>query len=211
MVRLGRASLSVHPLTPERWDDLVRLFGPRGACGGCWCMLPRLTRAEFERDKGEGNKRSLLRLVRAGCVPGIIAYAGEDPVGWCAVEPREAFSSLGRSRILQPVDDQPVWSIVCLFVARGWRGRGVSTALLRHAVRHASEHGARIVEGYPVEPKDARMPDAFAYTGTASAFRAAGFREVARRSPTRPIMRKNVRASRAARSTPPRRARNRGG
>ncbi len=181
--------IEVLPLTAERWPDLERLFGPRGACAGCWCMWFRTPRAEFERGKGDGNREALRALVESGPPPGILAYAGAEPVGWCAVAPREAYVLLQRSRILRPLDDAPVWSIVCFFVSRRHRRRGVTAQLLRAATRFALERGARIVEGYPVEPKDRRVADTFVYHGVASAFRAAGFHEVARRSETRPIMR----------------------
>ena len=114
------------------------------------------------------------------------------PVGWCAVSPRASFPRLGRSRILEPVDEKPVWSIVCLFVRRSHRGRGIASALLEAACAHARSRGATLIEGYAVEPKKARMPDAFAYHGPKAAFDAAGFTEVARRSPTRPIMRRQL-------------------
>lgn len=178
------------PLTPERWDDLCALFGSKGACGGCWCMTPRLPRAEYERGKGAGNKRRLHALVRSGRPPGLLGYRGGEPVAWCSIEPRERLGALARSRILKPVDEQPVWSIVCLMVRKDLRGQGLSRAMIEGAVAWARANGATIVEGYPVEPKAARMPDVFAWTGIASSFRAAGFREVARRSKTRPILRR---------------------
>lgn len=182
-------SIIVKPLTSKRWHDLERLFGSTGACGGCWCMWWRMSHAEFERKKGDSNKRSFKRIVESGDSPGLIAYCERDPIGWCAVQPREAFPRLDRSRILQRIDDAPVWSIVCLFVAKQHRRSGVSRVLLEAAVKHARRHGAGIVEGYPIEPKKDTMPDPFVWTGLASSFRAAGFTEVARRSPTRPIMR----------------------
>jgi GNAT superfamily N-acetyltransferase len=188
-----RPRFDIRPLTPARWADLERLFGTRGACGGCWCMTPRLSRVEYERGKGEGNRRALRALVDAGRVPGLLAYVDGEPAGWIAVEPRAAFAALGRSRILKPVDDRPVWSIVCFFVAREHRGRGLSVQLIEGAVDHARRHGARCVEAYPVEPRENPMPAVFAYTGLAAAFRRAGFVEVARRSPTRPIVRRDVR------------------
>jgi GNAT superfamily N-acetyltransferase len=187
-----RPRLAIRRLTLDRWADFERLFGPRGACGGCWCMWWRLTRSEFERRKGPGNKRAMKALVRQGVVPGLVAYLGPDPVGWVAVAPRESFSALARSRVLCPVDAEPVWSIVCFFIAKTQRRQGLSTLLLEAAVGHVKRQGGRIVEGYPVEPKEGRTADVFAYTGLASAFRRAGFREVARRSPTRPIMRRSV-------------------
>jgi GNAT superfamily N-acetyltransferase len=181
--------LIIEPLTYDAWGDFERLFGPRGACGGCWCMWWRLTAKEFEGRKGAANKRAMKALVRRGEVPGLLAYDGEEPVGWCAVAPRAAYPRLGRSRILRPVDDADVWSVVCFFVAKAWRGRGVTTALLRAAAKYVKSRGGKVVEGYPVEPAKGKMPDAFAYPGLAAAFKAAGFEEVARRSPTRPIMR----------------------
>jgi GNAT superfamily N-acetyltransferase len=130
--------------------------------------------------------------VEAGETPGLLAYCDGEPVGWCALAPREAYPRLERSRILKPVDAEPVWSVTCFFVARPFRRRGVTVALLKAAVAYAKAHGARIVEGYPVEPKGTRMPDPFVYTGLASAFRKTGFVEVLRRSQTRPIMRYTV-------------------
>lgn len=182
-------ALDFYPLTPERWDDLVALFGPRGACGGCWCLWWRLKHSQFEKQKGEENKRALKRIVDSGEVPGLLAYADGHPVGWCSVAPREAFPRLGRSRILKRVDDRPVWSAVCFFVDKQFRRKGVAVRLLEAAVEHAKKHGAMVVEGYPVEPRKVSTPDAFAFTGLASAFRKAGFVEVLRRSDTRPIMR----------------------
>jgi GNAT superfamily N-acetyltransferase len=179
---------SFAPVTPDRWPDVERLFGARGACGGCWCMTWRLTAAAFERGKGAPNREALRRLVGKE-PPGILAYEDEAPVGWCAVAPRAVYVRLERSRVLRPIDAEPVWSISCLFVARSHRRRGLSVALLRAASAHAGTRGARIVEGYPVIPSTKSLPDAFAWTGTLSAFRAAGFREVARGSPSRPIMR----------------------
>ena len=190
---MGALALAFHPLTPDRWSDLERLFGARGACGGCWCMWWRLRRSEFDARKGEPNRRAFHEIVHSGAEPGILAYADGEPVGWCAVQPREAYPVLGRSRTLKPVDDQAVWSVTCFFVARGFRKRGVTTRLLRAAVEHARARGGRIVEGYPIEPRKDHVPEAFAWTGFASAFKRAGFKEVARRSDTRPIMRYVVR------------------
>ncbi len=185
----GFGDLAFYPATPERWADLAELFGERGACGGCWCMWWRLKRSEFERQKGEGNREAFKAIVAAGEEPGILAYSEGRPVGWCAIAPREEYPVLERSRILKRVDDEPVWSVTCFFVAKPFRRRGLTPLLLEVAVDFAAERGARIVEGYPVEPKKADMPAAFAYTGLASTFRRAGFVEVARRSESRPIMR----------------------
>lgn len=155
-------------------------------------MTWRLSSKEYEQTKGEKNKAAFREIVTSGRQPGVLAYNGGDPVGWCAVSPRSTFPRLDRSRVLKPVDDADVWSIVCLFVAKEYRFQGVSTALIRAAVDFVAERGGRIVEGYPVEPKKNPMPDVFAFTGLATSFLAAGFEEVARRSETRPIMRRTI-------------------
>lgn len=180
------------PVTPDRWDDLECLFGPRGACGGCWCMWWRLTKREFDAGKGEGNRRAMRRIVAAGRTPGLLAYHRGEPVGWCSVAPRGEYVRLSTSRILKSVDGSPVWSAICFFIAKAYRGRGVTTSLLEAAVRYVKDRGGEIVEGYPIEPRKGRMPDAFVFHGLASSFRRAGFVEVARRSETRPIMRYSI-------------------
>ncbi len=152
-------------------------------------MWWRLPRAAFVKGKGAGNRRALRKIVSAGGVPGLIAYSDGIPAGWCSVAPRGDYPVLSRSRVLAPVDDRPVWSIVCFFVAKPFRRTGLTAALIEGALAYAKKNGAVIVEGYPVEPKKGAVPDAFAYTGLASSFRRAGFVEVARRSATRPFMR----------------------
>lgn len=149
----------------------------------------RETRAEYEKKKGAANRRALRKLVTTGPPPGLMAYANGKPAGWCALAPREAYSTLQRSRVLAPVDDARVWSIPCFFIARPFRRAGLPSELLRAAAEYAAEKGAKILEGYPVEPKKGSMPDVFAFTGLVGAFRKAGFTEAARRSATRPIMR----------------------
>ena len=180
-------TLEVHPLTPERWGDLETLFGKRGASSGCWCMWWRLPRAQFQQQAGQRNKEALKAIVDSGQPPGLLAYAGGEAIAWCSVGPRPAFTALERSRTLKRVDDAPVWSVVCFFVAKPFRRRGVMVPLLTAAVEYARAHGAKIVEGYPVEPTQ-RLSGDRGYTGVVSAFRKAGFVEVLRRG-TRPIMR----------------------
>lgn len=184
------ASVSIWPATPDRWKDLAALFGPRGACAGCWCMWWRLSQAEFEHRKGAGNRRGLHRLVLAGKSPGLLAYVDGQAVGWCCVGLRETFPRLERSRVLARVDARNVWSIVCFYIARGYRRQGLSIALTRAAVDFARLGGAEIVEAYPIDSRTQAYPDPYAYTGLVGTFREAGFREVVRRSPKRPIMRR---------------------
>ncbi len=186
------SELEFHPLASGRWSDFEKLFGEHGACGGCWCMWWRLKRSDFERQKGEDNRRAMKILVHSGEVPGLLAYAGDVPVGWCSVAPRENFPVLNRSRVLKKIDEVPVWSVVCFFINKNYRNRGLSVRLLRAAIEYVKQQGGAVLEGYPVEPKTDIMPAAFAWTGLASAFRKAGFVEVVRRSQTRPIMRFSI-------------------
>ena len=189
------APLKFHPLTPARWDDFTALFGANGACGGCWCMWFRGTRADYragQRNGGAGNRNAMKKIVAgAPAPPGLLAYDGARAIGWCALAPRADYGRLARSRVLKPVDDRPVWSVSCFFVTPTHRRKGVTVALLKAAEAFAKQHGATLLEGYPVDPgKD--QPDAFVFPGLAGAFAKAGYREVARRSKTRPIMRRKV-------------------
>jgi GNAT superfamily N-acetyltransferase len=182
-------ALTWRPLTAANWSDFVALFGPNGACGGCWCMWWRMTRREFEARHGEKNRRAMKRIVDSGEVPGIIGYEGCEPVGWCSVAPRDRFPSLDRSRVLRRIDDEPVWSIVCLFVARPHRGTGVARFMVRSAVEYAEAAGARVVEAYPVNPRGRARSSTSGYMGVPSIYAPVGFVECARPSEARIIMR----------------------
>lgn len=189
---MPNAALTCLPLTMANWADFERLFGARGACGGCWCMAWRLERARFNRSKGEENRLAMRERTEQGRPPGILLYIDGLPVGWCSVAPRSEFVALERSRVWKRVDDRPVWSISCFFVAKGYRNRGLSVELLRAAIEFARSHGASVVEGYPQEVPGDRLPAPFVWTGLASAYRKAGFKEVARRSEKKPIMRYEI-------------------
>lgn len=188
----GRAAgvVVIRPLTPARWPDLVQLFGKHGGCAGCWCMYPRLRHRDYVAGKGAVNRRRLLALVGRGEVHGVLAYVDGEPAAWCSLGPRATFISLAKSRVLAPVDDRPVWSIVCFYIARPHRRRGLSTQLLEAAAAYAARRGAVLLEGYPHDRGRAPLPDAFAWHGLLTSFQRAGFAEVARRSPGRPIVRR---------------------
>lgn len=183
--------LSFHPLTRKLWRDFELLFGDNGACGGCWCTYWKLRGRAFEEAAGDIARQMQKSIVDAKIVPGLLAYSEGYPIGWIAVEPRGAYPKLAHSRLLKPVDDQEVWSITCFFVERKHRRKGITVELLKAAVEYVKANGGKIVEGYPVETSRDR-PDPFVYTGTASAFKQAGFVEVARRAPARPIFRYQI-------------------
>lgn len=160
-------------------------------------MTWRLPAKQYQMNKGARNKQALRRLAAKSPAPGMLAYVNDEPVGWCSVAPREHFSYLSTSRVLRPIDDERVWSVSCIFILPAFRRQGISVRLLGAAVALAKREGARIVEGYPVIPYNDSMPPVFAWTGMRSAFVAAGFEEVARGSPKRPIMRLYLRKNAA--------------
>ena len=184
------SDIRIVPATGERFADVGTLLGPRGGPGGCWCMLWRMKRKDYDAAGAEGRKAAMQAVFASDRACGLLAYDGETPVGWCSIAPRSAFPRLEGSRILAPVDDAPVWSITCFFIARDHRRGGLSVRLLGAAADHVVRLGGSVVEGYPVDPDRKDYPAAYAWVGLAGAYRKAGFQEVARRSPTRPIMRR---------------------
>jgi len=181
--------LVFRPLTADRWDDFESLFGKSGAYGGCWCMYWRITRKEFEQNHGAGNRRAMKDLVGNGVVPGLLAYAGDRAVAWCAIAPRSGLGTLNRSRVLKSIDDEPVWSITCFFIARDYRSIGVTEQLIAAAVEYAGNQGARLIEAYPHAPTDARQAPVTAYMGFPSTFERLGFHVCRKASKARWIMR----------------------
>ncbi len=184
-MRRAATDFEFHPLTAERWPDLVRLFEHHGNPGYCWCMTWRAASAEYKELDTAGRKRALHALVQTGIPLGILAYREGEPAGWCSVAPRETYSRLEKSSTLKRIDAQPVWSVVCFFVSRHMRGQGLALHLLQAAVAYAASQGAHIVEGYPVEPGQS-----YQFMGSPSIFKAAGFREVARAKNDRLIVRR---------------------
>ena len=189
--------IDVRPLTKDRWQDLVELFNRPGASivRGCWCMYYRRSGGGSGVGPGRTNERALKALVDDGRVPGLIGYEADIPVGWVSLSPREEYAKLRRSPVIQPVDDKPVWSIVCFFVDKKARGKGVSEALLKGAIDYARSRGARLLEAYPVDKDEPSHPD-FMFFGAKRMYDRAGFKEVARRKETRPVVRKALRAPR---------------
>ncbi len=186
--------LDIKSLTPARWRDLETLFGGPGGgqVRGCWCMCYRRS-GEFVPPPGktpaQGNKIALKSLVDKGVVPGLIGYRDGEPVAWLSLGPREDYAKLSRSPVMKPVDDTPVWSVICFYTAQHVRGEGLSAAMLAGGAAYARAHGARLLEAYPVDKPKRSAPDNL-WFGAKALYDRAGFREVARRKPTRPVMRK---------------------
>ncbi len=192
-------ALDILPLTPARLPDLAGLFEQGGDPKWCWCAYYRIRGVDFSAG-GSARHRKVLETAAAdgtddGRAPGLVAYDGERAVGWVSVGPREDYERLAHSKVLAPVDDTPVWSIVCFVVGRAARGQGVAHTLLDAAIDYARAHGATTVEAYPVEVQEGeRIDSAVVYKGTLSMFERRGFEVVARRqhnraSPIRPTVR----------------------
>jgi ribosomal protein S18 acetylase RimI-like enzyme len=187
-------SMRVHPLTPDRWNDLETIFNGRGCsvARGCWCMYYRRSgpqpAAPAGQHRGSESRAALKALVDAGHSPGLVGYRDGIPVGWVSLGPREEFTRLRRSPVMKPVDEQPVWSIVCFVVPSPCRGQGIARSLLDASIRYARRNGARILEAYPVDKTERSSAD-FMWFGAKSMYDDAGFSEVARRKPHRPVVR----------------------
>ncbi|MFC1746929.1 GNAT family N-acetyltransferase [Candidatus Neomarinimicrobiota bacterium] len=177
------------PLIPERWDDFEALLGPKGAYGGCWCMWWRTSRSQFDQQQGNDNRLAMKGIVDSGEIPGILLYEVNKPIGWCSVAPRENFASLNRSRILKPIDHMAVWSIVCMYVAKDSRRKGIMLQIIRAAIEYVGENFGQIIEAYPTIPKTGQLPPVSSYMGFPEVFKTAGFVECSRPSPSKLVMR----------------------
>jgi len=186
--------MEILPLTSERFQDLATLFEEGGDPKWCWCVYYRYRGRDWTNSTAAENRAALERLTRGEPAPGLVAYAGDRVIGWISLGPRETYGRLAASRVLAPIDDAPVWSIVCFVVSKTARGQGVARALLHAGIAHARRHGATMLEAYPVDTSEGRIASANAFKGTLGMYLRAGFVEVARRqwnaaTPARPIVR----------------------
>ena len=185
--------VTVRPLTPERWPDLEALFNAKGCsiARGCWCMFYRESGKQVLPagvKPAEARKQELRALANTDPPPGLLGYRGKVPVGWISIGPRGGYAKLQRSPVMRPVDEQPVWSVVCFVVPPEHRHQGVATALLQGAIEYARKRGVTLLEAYPVD-KAERGRDDWLWHGAKSMYDKAGFVEVARRRPERPVVR----------------------
>jgi GNAT superfamily N-acetyltransferase len=186
--------LAFHPLTPERWDDLVALFETDSITRMCWCMVTRLTGAELREFKPADRKKMFQSLVKQGKVPGLLAYKGKDPVGWIAVAPRGMTPDWNRGRKSSAAEaeadatDPGCWGASCFFVRSGHRKQGMTAELLEAGIAHARKGGARRLEACPMSHDDKRSAVGMC-VGPLRTFERAGFEKVLERKPGRPLMR----------------------
>jgi GNAT superfamily N-acetyltransferase len=192
------AGLTVRPTTPDRWDDVVSVMGTRGDPSRCWCQFFQLRgRAWSEATPTSNRERLCAQIEEAQVPPGVLAYAADEPIGWCQVAPKPELARLlhSPSSAAPKGSDDPagLWAITCFVVPPGQRRQGVAHELLAGAVRHAEVHGAAVVEGYPVDvaARD-RVSSAELFHGTLSLFLAADFYEVRRPSPARVVVRRDL-------------------
>ncbi len=187
----------VFPLTPDRWGDFETLFGEKGSACGCWCLWWRIQRSQFMKMSVAERKANMHELVQGGTMPGVLLYEGTQPIGWCAISPKEDLYPLAHSKTILPVDDQPAWAIVCFFVNRAYRQKGLMKVLVRGAIDFSRQHGARIIEAYPSDMQSDKLAGKkltgyHGFMGIASAFRELGFVEVGRVNETQLIMRNTI-------------------
>lgn len=181
------------PLTKENWQDFERLFGQHGAYGGCWCMWWRLSRKEFEKNQGDGNRQAMKAVVDSNTCPGILAYMNHTPVGWCSVAPREQYHSLNRSPVLKRIDQQEVWSIVCFYIAKEVRRKGLTRQLIQAAIGYVKDMGGSIVEAYPTDPRGRNnLAPTSSFMGLPNVYKAVGFKISKRASKAKLIMRYRI-------------------
>ncbi|MFL5687099.1 MAG: GNAT family N-acetyltransferase [Chloroflexota bacterium] len=199
------APLDIRPLTPERLPDLASLFEQGGDPKWCWCAYFRIRGFDFSKGGKERHRAAMEAATHATAAqdraPGLVAYDVDEAVGWISIGPREDYERLAHSTVLKPLDDKPVWSIVCFVVGRHARGRGIARKLLDAGIQYARDQGATLLEAYPVETAEGeRIRAGDVFRGTLSMFERAGFDVVARRptpgGPPRPIVRRAIRARR---------------
>jgi GNAT superfamily N-acetyltransferase len=198
-------AINIRPLTPDRLRDLASLFEQGGDPKWCWCAYFRIRGFDFSSG-GKARHRQVMETAveettNEGRAPGLVAYEDDEAVGWLSVGPREDYERLAYSTVLKPIDDKPVWSLVCFVVGRRSRGRGIARNLLRAGIDYAREHGATMLEAYPVDvPDGEHIPSGSVYRGTLTMFERAGFKVVERRptpgGPPRPIVRRALRPRR---------------
>jgi len=176
-------------LNKDTWTDLQTLFGPKGACGGCWCMYWRLPHKQYEAHRGQGNKEKLKSLIQNQAHLGVMAFDHDLPIAWCSVSPKTELPRIQTSRLFKNTSEvKDTWSITCLYIHKDHRGRGMSGTIISTAADYAFDHGAANIEAFPIIPKS-KIPAVFAWVGFVNSFERAGFKKIVQVSDTRALMR----------------------
>jgi len=173
-------------VTQATWPDMEKLFESKGCPSYCWCMAWRATPTEAKLP-GQARKGALRKRVKAGVPIGLLGYEGQEPVAWCSIAPRETYRDLGGLKLEGEKEGQ-IWSLVCFFVKRDYRGQGLMPVLVKAAARHAKKHGAKVLEAYPVDPDS----PSYRFMGFLPAFKKLGFKEMARAGSRRHVVRKRL-------------------
>lgn len=185
------ADLRFSPVTPECLSDLKRFSTEHGKFGYCSCMRWRMTSSQFRNSTREKRIEALNAMASSGEAVGVLAYDEDRPIGWCSIAPRSSYAALERYRALTPIDDEPVWSVVCLFIDSQYRKQGLTLSLLQAAIKYAASKGATIVEGYPVEP----TAPSYTYMGSPNTFLRGSFTDVTPPGQKRRVMRHYIAAT----------------
>lgn len=183
--RIKTMDFTIHPLTPKNLHALEDLFNTQGPVSRCWCMYWRIGDA-YRKRPPKKNKTEFSQLVKNGPPLGLLAFSGDLCVGWCQLTPRASLPWMEKTWRLKRVDDLPVWSLSCFYIRKGWRKKGVTSALIAEALNVARKSGAPALEAYPL---DAKLSPSSTSTGYVSTFKRFGFKVVAHHVPPRPIMR----------------------
>lgn len=181
MSTTSESTWETHPVTPDRFEDFADVINKNRRPTHCWCLSHRIQAKEITELGGTGEdarEKAMRALCEREHPPGVVTYLDGEPVGWCNIGPRAEIPRLAQSKLMPPVDDVPVWSIVCVVVRSGFRRRGVTAHLIEGAVAYAAANGAPAVEAHPVDPGDTRMDLTMAFVGTRAMFERNGFKVV---------------------------------
>ena len=178
--------LVFHPVTSANWPDFEKLFESRGGPKSCWCTVWRTVEGGMDSERpATAKKREMKRRISENEPVGLLGYAGMEPVAWCSIAPRDTYRAT-MSEAMPGDGSHTIWSIVCFFVSRPYRGQGAFRALIAAAEAHAADHGATMLEGYPVDPDS----PSYRFGGFLPAFEQAGYSKVGHKGTRRHVVRK---------------------
>ncbi|MBS1599147.1 MAG: GNAT family N-acetyltransferase [Bacteroidetes bacterium] len=187
--KIPNNEIRMEPLQKRNWNMFEDLMGEKGGCGGCWCMLFRLSYKEFQSNKPHGNKLLMQKIVFASKPTGLMAIYNDKAIGWIAFAPREDYIKIEKARTLKRIDDKPVWSITCFFIRKEFRRMGISKIMIKSLLDYAKKKNIKTLEAYPAIPYDDKVPPPFLWVGVLSAFLQNGFKIVQQNGKSKAIVR----------------------